>query len=112
MSTGPAPPATLPLENLWELAATRLSEKDKQYIDFNSTTKLDDLLSDVKRRRQECEQRQWTVKKVVLRDLFTKIAKWVEKFVEAGDVAVQYDPVHAALPWAAVRFLLKVSGSY
>lgn len=46
--------------------------------------------------------------KVVLRDVFAKIAFWIEKFVEVGDVAVQYDPGHAALPWALVRFLLKV----
>lgn len=46
--------------------------------------------------------------KVVLRDVFAKIAAWIEKFVEVGDIAVQYDPSHAALPWALVRFLLKV----
>lgn len=28
--------------------------------------------------------------------------------MEVGDVAVSYDPGHAALPWALVRFLLKV----
>lgn len=33
---------------------------------------------------------------------------WVNKFKEVVDVAIQYDPVHAALPWAAVRFLLQV----
>ena len=98
-----------PAENLWDLAATRLGEKDKAYLDLNSTTKLDDLLIAVKNRRQECEQRQWTVKKVVLRDIFTKIVTWVEKFIEVGDVAVQYGPGHAALPWAALRFLLKAS---
>lgn len=48
--------------------------------------------------------------KIVLRDVFAKIAFWIEKFVEVGDVAVQYDPGHAALPWALVRFLLKVLG--
>lgn len=95
-------------ENLWDLAATRLSDKDKAYLDLSSTTKLDDLLLAVSSRRQECEQRQWTVKKTVLRDIFAKIAKWVEKFIQVGDVAVQYDPGHAALPWAALRFLLKV----
>jgi hypothetical protein len=99
---------TSPSENLWDLAATRLSDKDKAYLDLSSTTKLNDLLLAVNSRRQECEQRQWTVKKVVLRDVFAKIAKWVEKFVELGDVAVQYDPGHSALPWAALRFLLKV----
>lgn len=26
-----------------------------------------------------------------------------------GDTIVQYDPGHAALPWAAVRFVLQVS---
>ena len=94
--------------NLWDLAATRLSEKDKATLDLSSTTKLDDLLSAVDSRRKECERRQWTVKRVVLRDVFTKIAKWIEKFIEVGDIAVQYDPGHAALPWAALRFLLKV----
>lgn len=32
----------------------------------------------------------------------------VNKFVSVGDVAVNFDPVHAALPWAAVRFILVV----
>jgi hypothetical protein len=30
------------------------------------------------------------------------------KFMVVGDVAVNFDPVHAALPWAAVRFVLLV----
>jgi hypothetical protein len=29
-------------------------------------------------------------------------------FKQVGDVAVQYDPAHAALPWAGIRFLLQV----
>ena len=48
--------------------------------------------------------------KIVLRDIFAKVAAWIQTFVEAGDIAVQYDPGHAALPWALVRFLLKVLG--
>jgi hypothetical protein len=46
---------------------------------------------------------------VILRDLFEKIIKWMNVFKEAGDMAAQYDPVHAALPWAGVRLLLQVS---
>lgn len=96
-------------ENLWDLAASRLNDRVKACLDdLDSTTNLDELLSAVKNRRQECEQHQWAIKRVVLRDVFTKIARWVAKFVEVGDVAVQYEPGHAALPWAAVRFLLKV----
>lgn len=37
------------------------------------------------------------------------MANRVNKFKDVGDVAASYDPVHAALPWAAVRFLLEVS---
>ena len=83
-------------------------------MNFSSTAKLDDLLAAVADKKRECQQKQWTVQRgpgrnaVVLRDVFTKIATWIEKFVECGDSVVQYDPGHAALPWAAVRFLLKV----
>ncbi|EGZ76219.1 hypothetical protein NEUTE2DRAFT_161157 [Neurospora tetrasperma FGSC 2509] len=30
----------------------------------------------------------------------------LNKFIAVGDVVVSFDPVHAALPWAAVRFVL------
>ena len=33
----------------------------------------------------------------------------MKKFVEVGDSVVQYDTAHAALTWAAVRFILQVS---
>lgn len=45
---------------------------------------------------------------VIFVDLFAKIAKWIDLFKQVGDTVVQYDPVHAALPWAGVRFLLQV----
>jgi hypothetical protein len=40
-----------------------------------------------------------------------KTVSVLNKFVSVGDVAVNFDPVHAALPWAAVRFVLVVSSS-
>ncbi|KAH9242491.1 hypothetical protein K456DRAFT_1716209 [Colletotrichum gloeosporioides 23] len=40
-----------------------------------------------------------------------KIVGWVQRFKETGDAAVQYDPAHAALPWAAFRFLLQTTVS-
>jgi hypothetical protein len=39
---------------------------------------------------------------------FEKFLNWMDRFKEIGDIVVQFDPVHAALPWAAVRLLLKV----
>ena len=47
-------------------------------------------------------------KTFIVRDAFEKIAAWITRFVEVGDAIAQYDPGHAALPWAAVRFILKV----
>lgn len=46
-----------------------------------------------------------------LRDIFEKIGESVNRFKGVVDVAVQYDPAHAALPWAAARFLLTMSMS-
>ncbi|KAI0162220.1 hypothetical protein GGR57DRAFT_517591 [Xylariaceae sp. FL1272] len=34
---------------------------------------------------------------------------WLNKFKEIGDIIIQYDPTHAALPWAAVLFILQAT---
>ena len=74
---------------------------------------LDDLLKAVEDRKAECRRKQWRLqgpnqKVVVLRDVFAKISIWIQKFVQIFDQVVQYDPGHAALPWAAIRLLLQV----
>jgi hypothetical protein len=105
------------LKNLWDKAAETLSHADRQEIDFDRSDKraiLSDVLNMVNIRKDQCLRSRWKYKNrngedVVLRDLMEKMAKWVNKFKEVGDVAVQYDPTHAALPWAGVRFLLQVS---
>ena len=62
------------------------------------------------------KRRQWKLRKrsggepVVLRDVLGNIASWIDKFKEVGDNPANFDPVHAALPWAAVRFVLQVRG--
>lgn len=103
------------IRSLWALAALKLSEKDRASLGcLEGTPQLDEILSAVISREQECIEKQWVIKRgsnngaLVLRDVFKKIAIWVQKFVEVGDVAVQCDPSHAALPWAAVRFILLV----
>ena len=58
-------------------------------------------------------QKQWKLKRkdgreIVLRDVFNKITDSIVKFTEVGDVLVQYDPAHTAIPWAVVRFVLQV----
>lgn len=81
---------------------------------LNTSDSINEILESLERRKKECIDKQWTVPRgrkgnaVVLRDVFTKIAVWINKFMAVGDIAVQYDPGHAALPWALIRFLLKV----
>ncbi|KAH8598886.1 hypothetical protein B0O99DRAFT_614393 [Bisporella sp. PMI_857] len=46
---------------------------------------------------------------VILRDVFGKMVVWIEKLKSIGDIIIQYDPIHSALPWAAARFVLQVN---
>jgi len=45
---------------------------------------------------------------IVMRDVGMKIQRWLDRFKQIGDIIIQYDPGHAALPWAGFRLLLKV----
>jgi hypothetical protein len=67
------------------------------------------LAEDIKQRmEQEIESQQHDSE---TRRYVEKTVSVLNKFVSVGDVAVNFDPVHAALPWAAVRFVLVVSSS-
>ncbi|KAJ6180539.1 hypothetical protein N7519_011000 [Penicillium mononematosum] len=73
------------------------------------------ILKEAERKKKLCLQKRWKVqlrgKTIVLRDLFDKIIAWVNQFSAVVDVAVQFDPGSASLPWAGVRFLLHVAVS-
>lgn len=65
-------------------------------------------------KKELCIKKQWRFKKpngevIILRDVVEKIIAWLDKFKIIGDLAMQYDVLHAALPWAAVRFVLQAS---
>lgn len=73
-------------------------------------------MKEVEGKKQLCLQKRWKFKKpngdvVIVRDLLEKISLWIDRFKEVGDTVVQYDPAHAALPWAAFRFLLQTAVS-
>jgi hypothetical protein len=92
-----------------------LDDEDKASIDFHNTNKLD-ILNDIfvaaEEKKRICSAKCWKYKRgnkeIIIRDQLEKIVGWVEKFKRIGDLAVQYDPGHAALPWAGVRFFLQV----
>ena len=102
--------------DLWADAASRLSDDDKLHINFSRPDKLDilaELHADAEESKQRSVESRWKYTRksgetVVIRDVFEKIVRWLDVFKQVGDMAVQYDPAHAALPWAGVRFLLQV----
>ena len=97
-----------------------MSEEDKNGIrngidisKLNARTMPTQILASVEEKKNECVRKQWRFTKkdgdeVMLREIFEKMAGWVNKFREVGDVVTQYDPTHVALPWAGVRILLQV----
>jgi hypothetical protein len=104
-----------PTDSLWERAVEALNDKDKLDVDFARADKLailEDVLKAVDEKKQACLKGRWKYKKdnkeIIIRDQLEKVVEWVNSFKEAGDNAMQYDPGHAALPWAGVRFFLQV----
>lgn len=102
-------------ESLWEKAFSSLSNGDKLSVDlknFDKRTFLIETINAVEEKRQQCAAKGWKIKRdgkaIPVRDIFGRMVSWINKFKEVGDIAVQYDPAHAALPWAAVRLLLQV----
>ncbi|KAL9076264.1 MAG: hypothetical protein Q9157_003711, partial [Trypethelium eluteriae] len=71
------------------------------------------LLKIVQDKKQVCLKKRWKYRRsngeeIVLRDILEKITRWLEKFRAIGDTVATYDPTHAALPWAGVRFIIQV----
>lgn len=102
-------PATLWANALKELIPVEQS-CIRAYLNDPSDPK--DILLVTQSQREETWKKRLSVKRrngerVFVYDIFGKTAKWIQKFINVGDAAVQYDPVHAALPWAAVRFVLQ-----
>ncbi|KAF4900058.1 Ankyrin-3 [Colletotrichum fructicola] len=103
--------------NLWDIARKRLANTEeaqlaKAAVDNNTLSQQ--LLELVQGKQQQCMDRRWKFRRsngevVVVRDVFEKVVRWLQRFKEVGDVATQYDPTHAALPWAGVRMLLQIA---
>ncbi|KIM92814.1 hypothetical protein OIDMADRAFT_107066 [Oidiodendron maius Zn] len=112
-----APTLRPSVRDLWALAAAQLNDGDRSSINLNQPSKLNilsELLAVTEQAKQECIKKKWRYTRksgetVIISDLFSKVIRWIDLFKQVGDAAVQYDPVHAALPWAGVRFLLQIA---
>lgn len=102
--------------DLWARAAAELPDDDRRHINFSQPDKLNvlaELHAEAERSKQKSIDSRWKYTRrsgetVIIRDVFEKIVRWIDVFKQVGDVVVQYDPMHAALPWAGIRFVLQV----
>ena len=102
--------------DLWTRAAAELPDHDKKNLNFDRSDELNllvELHEAVEKSRQKSIESAWKYTRksgetVIIRDVFGKIIRWIDTFKQIGDVAVQYDPVHASLPWAGIRLVLQV----
>ncbi|SPJ73916.1 uncharacterized protein FTOL_03646 [Fusarium torulosum] len=102
-------------DDLWAAAVGCLDEDLRATIDFNheKIETVSEVLKFTDKAQKECAAKSWRLRRkngatVSVRDVLSKVVKWVNHFKEIGDIVVQYDPAHAALPWAGVRFLLQI----
>ncbi|THY64439.1 hypothetical protein D6C97_02689 [Aureobasidium pullulans] len=105
-------------QNLWTAAVAKLPEKDQKALEqpqsgTATTSLIDDALAGVRSSEDKVNRNLIRVKtkrgEVPLRHYVDKLSKVLMQFREIGDTLVQYDPGHAALPWAGVRLLLNIA---
>ncbi|KAF8545212.1 hypothetical protein BDD12DRAFT_159649 [Trichophaea hybrida] len=106
--------------SLWEVAFEELSPQERITLSsliiergmVEIVSNLDIIRSDMEEILNGNQEKRWQLsfrgETIVMRDIGRKILKWVDKFKEVGDIIIQFDLRHAALPWAGFRFLLKV----
>ncbi|KAH6884956.1 hypothetical protein B0T10DRAFT_493027 [Thelonectria olida] len=71
---------------------------------------MGNMKQEINNHQHDREERAWKIKigqyEYSVRGFVDKTVAILNKFVAVGDVAVSFDPAHAALPWAAVRSVL------
>lgn len=104
--------------DLWGKAVDSLPAAVIKSLDPARTAKRDVANAALKLAQEKhaiSTRKRWRIKKsgsgedIIVRDVIGKIIHWIRRFREVGDAAMQYDSGYAALPWAAVRFLLQVA---
>ncbi|KAF8540426.1 hypothetical protein BDD12DRAFT_804550 [Trichophaea hybrida] len=106
-----ASPGVSVMPSLWKAAFEKLTEKDKQMFPSVSIGQPDyptALLNSMRKSRDLCKKNQWKSKfrgeVIIIRDLAEKVINWLKKFKTVGDMAIQYDTAHAAIPWTCTAY--------
>ncbi|CAG7956910.1 unnamed protein product [Penicillium salamii] len=110
--------AETPAKDLWEIALKQLPPAKREKLKSLGLDKLnsgsveseiEDLVGLVNQKQAECEKKFWRVSigdnDIVLRNYTTKIVGWLEK---AGDIAIQFAPPQASMPWSVIKSLMQI----
>ncbi|RBR08303.1 hypothetical protein FVER53590_13197 [Fusarium verticillioides] len=96
---------------LWTKARENLPVDVKEWLasleqgiqpNATATEQIDALIEQTTKKQKDLEKSNHK-----FRNYFDKIIHWLDKVKGIGDVVSSFDPVHAALPWAAFRFALQ-----
>ncbi|KAM0412045.1 hypothetical protein ACHAPD_008700 [Fusarium lateritium] len=108
--------------SLWVKSREGLPEDVKKWLDsvendtkpgLTATEHINWLINETEQKKTEFEKTrrlcviETTSHRWDLSKYFDRMVRWLNKFKAIGDVASSFDPVHAALPWAAFRFVLQ-----
>ncbi|KAF8415382.1 hypothetical protein EV426DRAFT_515956, partial [Tirmania nivea] len=102
---------------IWEeaLSSPKISEEDRKVLKESISSDSDSILRAVTTTLREIDKRRWVNysytwngRTYKIFGLLNNVTTWVDRFKSIGDIIVQFDPIHSALPWAAVRMLLQV----
>ena len=104
-------------QSLWIRAWETLDEPLKAKLDYTGTNRINIVsaaLGVAQEKKRICIQKRWKFTRpngdiIILRDIVEKIIEWLEKFKTVGNQLMQYNVSHAAIPWAAVRFVLQIA---
>jgi hypothetical protein len=111
---------SLQSRDLWEEAWEKLSVETRSKLEKVSTggtsSKLgqakhfQELVDLAKQRQQICEEKKWKIRvgshEIILREYVVSTVSCLQVI---GDVAVQFAPPQASIPWSVLKGLMKVS---
>lgn len=119
LSTGAPTIVAHTSQTIWDEALEKLTLKQQKSLhNCNSSKPTDstELINAVRSKQYELQTLSWDYsfklgkRTYDVKKLMENVVTWVGRFISIGDIIVQYDPTHIALPWAGIRFLLQVGG--
>jgi hypothetical protein len=107
----PTPPLTPP-RDLWRDAFDKLPKGTQQEIKIDQKSQrehIHELLEVARAKQKECENKFWQFRvgdhEIVIRDYAVRIVDCLQK---VGDIAIQFAPPQASVPWSMVKMVLQV----